>query len=304
MKAKRTAPPRRRVSFAVDRDEIEINSDWVDAVMNPVQPAISREVSPVPPSMPFPSPEPPVEESSVSGSSVLEAEPESSPFFAPHENNATDAKIATDERCTAVENRSAVDDLAPVAEISSVENQTSVEESATVADLATVECKSTVETHVSGPTDGSKANSSVENNATVADKATDELNSTGEIYSSTKDHRVPRPRAIVRVTDGLTPGQYAVYSLMYEAGEGTASSHHIYKGGYADLGRLTGLSKRGIQNIVAELQAKLVIRIHQQPGYHRTETSAYLVPDTDSVLQTWFAHGWRHALGKSKTLVS
>ena len=90
---------------------------------------------------------------------------------------------------------------------------------------------------------------------------------------------------------------------MYEAGEGSGESYRIYKGGYADLGRLTGLSKRGIQNIIAELQAKQVIRIHQQPGYHRTETTAYHVPDAAAVLQTWFAQGWRHALGKSKTLI-
>ena len=91
---------------------------------------------------------------------------------------------------------------------------------------------------------------------------------------------------------------------MYEAGESTGGPSRIYKGGYADLGRLTGLSKRGIQNIVAELQAKNVISIHQQPGYHRTETSAYLIPDTASVLQVWFSKGWRRALGKSKTLIS
>ena len=108
----------------------------------------------------------------------------------------------------------------------------------------------------------------------------------------------------MRVTDGLTPGQYAVYSLMYEAGEPAGDSSRIYKGGYADLGRLTGLSKRGIQNIVAELQAKQVITIHQQPGYHRTETSAYLVPEPAAVLRLWFSKGWRRALGKSKTLIS
>lgn len=92
---------------------------------------------------------------------------------------------------------------------------------------------------------------------------------------------------------------------MYEAGEGSseAAGARIYKGGYADLGRLTGLSKRGIQNIVAELQQKQVIRIHQQPGYHRTETSAYMIPAPESVLRTWFGNGWRHAMGKSKTLV-
>ena len=90
---------------------------------------------------------------------------------------------------------------------------------------------------------------------------------------------------------------------MYEAGDPATGSSRIYKGGYADLGRLTGLSKRGIQNIVAELQAKEVIRIHQQPGYHRTETSAYLVPEAGTVLQAWFSKGWRRALGKSKALI-
>jgi hypothetical protein len=91
---------------------------------------------------------------------------------------------------------------------------------------------------------------------------------------------------------------------MYGAGESTANSSRIYKGGYADLGRLTGLSKRGIQNIVAELQAKQAISIHQQPGYHRTETTAYLVPEAGAVVQLWFSKGWRRALGKSKTLIS
>jgi hypothetical protein len=89
---------------------------------------------------------------------------------------------------------------------------------------------------------------------------------------------------------------------MYEAGEGKSGAPRIYKGGYADLGRLTGLSKRGLQNIVAELQAKQVIRLHQQPGYHRTETSAYLVPPPDDVLRLWLENGWRYASGKSKTL--
>ena len=110
-----------------------------------------------------------------------------------------------------------------------------------------------------------------------------------------------RRRPIVRVTDGLTPGQYAVYSLMYEAGEG-AGSVRIYRGGYADLRQLTGLSKRGIQNIMGELQSKHVIRIHQKPGYHRTETSAYEVPDPQTVIGIWRSQGWNCAVGKSKTL--
>jgi hypothetical protein len=141
---------------------------------------------------------------------------------------------------------------------------------------------------------------SVANFATGEFFATVDRSSPGE-----GGRRIARRRPIVRVTDGLTPGQYAVYSLMYEAGESAAvGSVRVYKGGYADLGRLTGLSKRGVQNVVAELQAKLVIRIHQQPGYRRTETSAYLVPDSDDVLRRWFSEGWRHALGKSKALTA
>jgi hypothetical protein len=116
--------------------------------------------------------------------------------------------------------------------------------------------------------------------------------------------RKPRPRPIRRITDALTPGQYAVYSLMFEAGESVEGGDHIYRGGYADLCRLTGLSKRGIQNIVGELQEKFVIQIHQAPGYHRTETSAYRVPAAEHVLSLWFSRGLRYALGKSKTLSS
>jgi hypothetical protein len=112
-----------------------------------------------------------------------------------------------------------------------------------------------------------------------------------------------RPRPIRRITDGLTPGQYAVYRLMYEEGQGGEPSARIYTGGYADLRQLTGLSKRGIQNIVAELQAKQVIRVNQKPGYHRTETTSYVVPDVETVLQTWLGNRWRYALGKSKVLV-
>jgi hypothetical protein len=115
--------------------------------------------------------------------------------------------------------------------------------------------------------------------------------------------RVWRPRPIRRITDGLTPGQYAVYRLMYEAGQDAGDASRIYTGGYADLRRLTGLSKRGIQNIIGELQTKQVIRVHQKPGYHRTETTSYLVPDADQVMKIWFTNGWRSALGKSKALI-
>jgi hypothetical protein len=68
-------------------------------------------------------------------------------------------------------------------------------------------------------------------------------------------------------------------------------------------GHQPGHESAAPRNIVAELQAKQVIRMHQQPGYHRTATSPYLVPDADSILRTWLGHGWRHAVGESKSLV-
>jgi hypothetical protein len=278
MKAKKATPSRRRISFAVDREEIEINSDWVEAVM---------AISP-PPRAVVPFPAPPV--------APPEEQHDSAPvFFAPDENSATVAEDASDAGCTSVEESSAVVENAPVVNLAAVVGISSVEKDSPVADSATVAIGATERTLE--PTAGAAASiSPVEESATGANNSSVAKTATGERL------RAPRPRPIVRVTDGLTPGQYAVYSLMYEAGEGSDGGSRIYKGGYADLGRLTGLSKRGLQNIISELQTKRVIQLHQQPGYHRTETSAYLVPPPGVVLEVWFSQGWRHALGKSKTL--
>ena len=108
-------------------------------------------------------------------------------------------------------------------------------------------------------------------------------------------------RPLHRITDGLTPGQWAVYSLML-ANSGSEAGDRLYRGGYADLGRLTGLSKRGIQNVIAELQEKGVIRLHTHPGHHRLQTSAYIVPAPETVVASWHSRGWRFAIGKSKKL--
>lgn len=109
-------------------------------------------------------------------------------------------------------------------------------------------------------------------------------------------------RPLHRITDGLTPGQYAAYSLMLGNSETQSGGEAVYRGGYADLGRLTGLSKRGIQNVIGELQKKLAIRLHTPPGHHRTQTSTYVVPNPETVLETWYQRGWRFAFGKSKHL--
>lgn len=91
---------------------------------------------------------------------------------------------------------------------------------------------------------------------------------------------------------------------MYQAGEPAEASARLYRGGYADLCRLAGLSKRGIQNVIAELQRKTAISIYQQPGYHRTQTSVYRVHTPEAVLSDWASRGLRYAVGKSKTLTN
>jgi len=266
MKSKKAASSRRRISFAVDRDEIEVNSDWVEAVMAaPNRPAAELPASPPP----EPAPE------------TLEA-----PFFAPDPNTATDEVSASGAQCGPVECLGSVVDSAPVANDEAVVDIAPVVQGAPVEALATVTGHSPVAVfaQTTEPTN----------------TATDQHLATGEVLIT--GTRTWRPRPIRRITDGLTPGQYTVYQLMHEAAEGAGESTRVYTGGYADLRRLTGLSKRGIQNIVAELQSKQVLRIHQRPGYHRTQTTAYAIPDAEDVLQIWAAHGWRNAVGKSKTL--
>ena len=289
----------------MDRDEIDINSDWVRAVMDfpaPHPPAEPEAIALVgEPSVETPQLEPHIPDVAPDAAPLVSGVPASIDpsstggavglFFAPDTNNATDAKntagawyapgvlFATAENSSTVESRNTVEPSTTVALL------TTDALSATGDPLATDEQPTTDYTT-------STLISIQHDSATVALSAT--------VVSSAT--RRPTPRPIHRVTDGLTPGQYAVYSLMYGAGKQADGATHIYKGGYADLGRLTGLSKRGLQNIIAELQAKRVIRIHQAPGYHRTETSAYLVPSPDEVLAAWHSRGWRYALGKSKTL--
>jgi hypothetical protein len=261
MKNKKTASSRRKISFAVDREEIDVNSDWVEAVM-----AAPTAADPSPKTAKLPHPLFDLPKNVGDASFVVQPE-----------ESATGAESATGQGCSSVEMPAAVVESSPAAESSPVEESARVEDSSTGAQ------SSTGEGNISG-----------DEIATVEDTATGAL-----------QQRSWRPRTIHRITDGLTPGQYAVYQLMYEAGKSpSGDSSRIYAGGYADLRRLTGLSKRGIQNIVAELQSKLVIRVSQKPGHHRTETTAYVVPEAGSVVEVWWSNGWRYAVGKSKTLTS
>ena len=251
----KTSKPRKKLSFAVDRDEIDISTEWVNAVMGPAGAAASPPREPV--------------------------------FFAPKANNATGAETATEAgSSTGAEN--------PTVEKKATDGQSAtpaVVDQATVAVLAPVEESAPVEKTVEAGQSTVANFTAVEDDAPVVDIAT------------VAPARKPRPRPIRRVTDGLTTGQYAVYSLMFEhgAGEGGAGER-LYRGGYADLCALTGLSKRGIQNVVGELQQKGVIWRKQMPGHHRTETSSYAVPAPEAVVSAWLARGVRFAFGKSKTL--
>ncbi|GEM_PF-5013623 len=243
MPSRKQSKSRHKLSFAVDRSEIDISSDWVQAVMEP-------------PSLPSPAVSP----------------PQGPPFSARETKNATVETVATVEATATVEHS------APVVN------------KATVADNATDALFE--EIHAA----------TVEIIATVARDATVATIST---VAASAGHRALRLRPIHRITDGLTPGQYSVYRLMFENGECRApGANRLFRGGYVDLVRLTGLSKRGIQNVIAELQAKFVISLHQAPGYHRSETSVYEVPPEQQVLDGWFAQGLRYAAGKSKNLMN
>src|SRR4051812_43578773 len=83
MKLKKTAPPRRRVSFAVDRDEIEINSDWVEAVMAYPPPAASGPSPASDGAAQFPAP-----------LQTLDIAPPTDRLGVPPENNATEEENA------------------------------------------------------------------------------------------------------------------------------------------------------------------------------------------------------------------
>jgi hypothetical protein len=192
----------------------------------------------------------------------------SAPFFSPDINNATGVSSATEAKNESVVSIASDADNRPVAE-----SATDKAINSPVAVNVTVALLSIP---------GVAQNATVENNR----------------------ERAWKLRPLRRITDGLTPGQYAVYSLMFENSETAEGGERLYLGGYADIGRLTGLSKRGIQNVIGELQEKGVLRLHRAPGHHRLQTSGYIVLKAESVLAGWFARGWRFATGKSKRLTN
>lgn len=122
--------------------------------------------------------------------------------------------------------------------------------------------------------------------------------------SATAKARKTRPRPIRSILDGFTPGQFTVYSLMWQKGEDSGAGNRLFAGGYRALCDLTGMSKRGIQNVVSELQEKHAISIHQAPGYHRTQFSVYQVLGEEQVLKIWRDRGYKYAVGKGKTLTA
>jgi hypothetical protein len=265
MKRKKPAASRQKLNFAVDREEIEINSDWVQAVMGP-----------------------PVQE------------PAAGLFFGPGKNTATDEGSATGEVSKAVAQGAAGvkvatgallatgTDIATEAPCPPVVHSSPVALSATAVELASDAMTTTVD-----------------KSAGVAIQTSVEGPTTGVFYSTAARPatRIARPRPLRRVTDGLTGGQYAVYSLMLDSAAPGQGSR-VYRGGYADLCRLTGLSKRGIQNVIAGLLEKRAIALSQAPGHHRTQTSVYEVHPPEAVVAGWHARGFRFSFGKSKTLSS
>lgn len=218
--------------------------------------------------------------------------PRKPPFFSDEKNNATDVSNAT------------VADVIPVAHPDAAAENTAGANKATVAESATDHETASIVAPAAerAPNLDVAASATVagflgvpaESFATVANNAT-------VVHSQIPRHWKRRP--LVRLTDGLTPGQFAVYTVMFSNAEAGQGGEKIYRGGYADIGRLTGLSKRGIQNVIAELQEKAVIHLHTAPGHHRLQTSAYAVPDAAAIIVEWHNRGWRFAVGKSKKLI-
>lgn len=237
-----------KLSFSVDRDEFEISSDWVQAVM--AQPSLPRREG---------------------------------PFFSPAINNATDTLLSTEEFTpTGAINPPVEKDATGTLDATvavSLEQDTTGANNATVVEPVRETVPAFAEVAPAGPVPT--------NSSTVVN------NSPGRVW---------KMKPIRRITDGLTPGQFAVYSMMWSNAEPGQGGERIYHGGYADLGRLTGLSKRGIQNVIAELQEKIVIHLHTPPGHHRSQTSAYRVPSAEAVVGRWYERGWRFAVGKNKRL--
>lgn len=264
MKQKKRTPSKPKLDFSVDRSEFDISSEWVQAVM-------------AEPSLP----------------------PRPRPFFSGEQNTATDAGLATVERYATEEitDTAAVittdEDNTPVVknaiDKAEFESQPSYQEiNATEEDSSSVAVLSGREDADESKSATAVLNASVEESATVAKNS----------------RRGWKSRPLVRLTDGLTPGQFAVYTVMAAHSEPGGGGEKIYRGGYADIGRLTGLSKRGIQNVVADLQEKAVIRLHTTPGHHRLQTSAYAIPEPDHIIASWHQRGWRFAVGKSKKLIN
>ena len=93
----------------------------------------------------------------------------------------------------------------------------------------------------------------------------------------------PQPRSVTQqpwantlslrhLADGLTPGQFTllyldVRSQCSRRDEGS----RLFRAGNNELGRLSGLSKHGIQNIVNGLEQKGAVSVETAPGYGRTE---------------------------------
>src|ERR1035438_4298039 len=111
MKVKKTAPPRRRVSFAVDREEIEVNSDWVEAVMT--SPKLPTATPPAGASPELKAPDHPTQATVTSGVTLLEANSVADSIGP--QNTATGAESAPGEGCSSVEMGAPVAKQAPVA---------------------------------------------------------------------------------------------------------------------------------------------------------------------------------------------
>jgi len=110
-------------------------------------------------------------------------------------------------------------------------------------------------------------------------------------------------RPLRHLADGLTPGQFTLYTLMYDRGVAADEGSRLFRAGYNELGKLSGLSKRGIQNIVNGLEQKGAVSVETAPGYRRTETTAYRVYSAVRIVENWHREGYQYVVAKARQLM-
>jgi hypothetical protein len=328
---RKPAQPRpKRVSFAVDREEIDISADWVPAVLRPLREGDDESTVDKNATV--------AEVATVAGVATVARFGETHLELAREAWNGNNTATVV-ESATVVPVEALLYPFSPSTEvvteceesgkgnnpqatantICGVEDTATDALKATVEKSATVEKIATVETTVAIASDsrdgllsetedpcpsqaigeGSGPSRAAENTATVANETTVVFLATVQTVASLPVNAKPIHTAM----SALTPGQWLVYRALLEAGQQDRNGRTLFEGGYHDLCRRTGMSKRGVQNVIAELQAKGAVERYRLPGHHRSQPTVYQIWPEPVLLRRWSEAGYSHVLGKSRILL-